>query len=44
MENLKYALSLQFMEHLEKSKKIDSSEKLRLKDAIEDAYGNPRVG
>ena len=43
-ENLKYALSLQFVEHLEKSKQIDLSEKLRLKDAIQDVDGNPREG
>ena len=42
--NLKYALSLQFMDRLEKSKKINSSEKLRLKDRIEDVDGNPRAG
>ena len=42
--NLDYALSIQFMERLEKSNKINIGEKLRLKDVIEDDAGEPRVG
>ena len=34
--NLKYALSLQFVERLENYGKIKDGEKLRLKDVIED--------
>ena len=43
-DNLKYSLSLQFVECLEKSRQIDSSEEIRLKDAIEDEYGNTKEG
>ena len=43
-ENLKYALSLQFLERLETNGKINAGEKLRLKDVIEDANGEPKVG
>ena len=42
--NLKYALSLQFVDRLEKSGKINTGEKLRLKDAMEDENGEPRAG
>ena len=42
--NLRYALSLQFVERLEKDGKINSGEKLRLRDVIEDYAGEPRVG
>ena len=42
--NLKYALSLQFVDRLEKSGKINTGEKLRLKDVIEDENGEPRAG
>ena len=42
--NLKYALPLQFVDRLEKSGKINTGEKLRLKDAMEDENGEPREG
>ena len=42
--NLRYALSVQFVDRLEKSSKINAGEKLRLKDVIEDNDGEPRVG
>ena len=41
-ERLKYALSLQFIERLEASSKINSGERVRLKDLLEDVDGNPR--
>ena len=41
---LKYALSSQFVDRLEESGKINSTEKLRLKDILEDADGNPKAG
>ena len=43
-ENLKYALSSQFVDRLEKESKINAGEKLRLKDVMEDNDGKPRVG
>ena len=41
---LEYALSAQFVDRLEESGKINSTEKLRLKDILEDADGNPKAG
>ena len=50
MENLKlakrikHALSLQFIERLEDGGKINSGERIRLKDLLEDVDGNPKAG
>ena len=41
---LKYALSAQFVDRLEEGRKINEMEKLRLKDILEDAEGNPKPG
>ena len=41
-ERLGFALSLQLIDRLEIGGKIDSGEKMRLKDIIEDMDGNPR--
>ena len=41
---LRYALSKQFLDRLEAGGKINSTEKLRLKDLIEDADGKPKPG
>ena len=41
---LEYALSSQFVDRLEESGKINSTEKLRLKYILEDADGNPKAG
>merc|ERR1711984_21943 len=41
---LKYALSAQFVDRLEDGGKINTTEKLRLKDILEDANGNPKAG
>ena len=43
-DRLRYALSSQFIERLEAGGKINSGEKLRLKDILEDVDGNPKVG
>ena len=43
-ENLKYALSSQCVDRLEKESKINAGEKLWLKDVMEDNDGKPRVG
>ena len=43
-ENMRYALSLQFVERLETIGKINSGEKARLKDVLEDINGNPKDG
>ena len=43
-ENLRYAISLQFLERLESFGKINAVERMRLKDVIEDVNGNPKVG
>ena len=43
-ENLDYAMGLQFLERLEKSSKVNAVEKKMLRDILEDADGNPRVG
>ena len=40
--NLDYAMTLQFMDRLEKNGKISSDERMRLKDEIETKEGNPR--
>ena len=42
--NLEYALSVQFLERLENCGKINAVEQMRLKDVIEEVYGNPRAG
>merc|ERR1711905_72615 len=41
---LRYALSSQFVDILEAGGKINSTEKLRLKDLLEDADGKPKPG
>ena len=41
--NLDFAMTLQFMERLEKSLKISSNEKMRLKDEIETKDRKPKV-
>jgi len=41
---LEYAVSAQFVDRLEEGGKINTMEKLRLKDILEDAEGNPRPG
>ena len=41
--NLRYALSIQFIDRLEKSN-YNSGEKLWLKDVIEDTNGEPKLG
>ena len=41
---LEYTLSSQFVDRLEESGKINSTEKLRLKDILKDADGNPKAG
>ena len=38
-ENLRYAMSLQFLERLEKCGKINTIERMKLKDVIEDVNG-----
>ena len=39
VRNLRYSLSLQFIERLERGNKIDSGKRLCLKDAIENENG-----
>ena len=41
--NLDYAMTLQFMDRLEKNGKISSDERMRLKDEIETKEGKPSV-
>ena len=41
--NLNFAMTLQFMERLEKNGKISSDERMRLKDEIETKEGRPKV-
>merc|ERR1712105_452427 len=41
---MEYALSAQFVDRLAESGKIDSTEKLRLKDILEESDGTPRRG
>ena len=43
-ENIRYAVSLQFLERLEKCGDINAVEKMKLKDVIEDVNGEPKVG
>ena len=43
-ERLRYALSSQFIERLEEGGKINSGERIRLKDILEDVDGNPKAG
>ena len=43
-ERLRYALSSQFINRLEEGGKINSNEKLRLQDILEDTEGNPKDG
>ena len=43
-ENLKYALSSQFVDRLEKEKNINTGKKLRLKDVMEDDDRKPKIG
>ena len=40
--NLNFAMMLQFMERLEKNRKISSDERMRLKDKIETEDGKPK--
>merc|ERR1712112_437595 len=40
--NLNFAMTLQFMERLEKNGKLSSDEKMRLKDEIETKEGRPK--
>ena len=44
VENLRYAISLQFLERLENCGKINAVERMRLKGVTEDVNGNPKVG
>ena len=41
-ENLRYAMSLQFLERIENCRKIIAVERMKLKDVIEDVNGNPK--
>ena len=43
-QNLIYALTLQFVDRLERDGKINKEEKYRLKDEMETKEGRPRVG
>merc|ERR1712237_283242 len=43
-EILQYAVSAQFVDRLEENGKINATEKLRLKDILEDQNGKPRNG
>ena len=40
--NLNFAMTLQFMDRLEKNGKISSDERMRLKDEIETKEGKPK--
>ena len=42
--NINYALCIQFIDRLKKNNKINSGEKLRLKDTIENENGEPKDG
>ena len=42
--NLNFAITLQFMDRLEKNGKISSDERMRLKDKIETEDGKPKDG
>ena len=43
-ENLRYAMSLQFLERLENCGKINAVERMKLKNVIEDLNSNPKDG
>merc|ERR1712030_48163 len=43
-DRLQYAVSAQFVDRLEENGKINATEKLRLKDILEDQDGKPRPG
>merc|ERR1712237_300771 len=43
-ERLEYAVSAQFVDRLEENGKINATEKLRLKDILEDQDGKPKAG
>ena len=43
-ENLKYAMGLQILERLKNCSRINTVERMRLKDVIEDVNGNPNAG
>ena len=40
--NMNFAMTLQFMDRLEKNRKLSSDEKMRLRDEIETKVGEPR--
>ena len=42
-ENLKYSMGFQILERSENSKNINSVERMRLRDVLEDVNGNPRA-
>ena len=44
VNNFRYAMSLQFLERLEKCGDINAVERMKLKDVIEDVDGNPKEG
>merc|ERR1712074_162172 len=43
-DRLQYAVSAQFVDRLEENGKINATEKLRLKDILEDQDGKPKAG
>ena len=43
-ENLKYAIRLQFLKRFKNSGKIDTVDKMIMRDVLEDVNGNPRDG
>ena len=43
-ENLKYAVSLQFLERFKNCGRINAVKRMRLKDVIEDINRNPKLG
>ena len=44
VNNFRYAMSLQFLERLEKCGDINAVERMKLKDVIEDVNSNPKEG
>ena len=44
VEQLEYAVSAQFVERLEEGGKVNSGERIRLKDILETREGKPRDG
>ena len=44
VDNLKYAMSLQLLERLEKCGYINDVERMKIKDVIEDVNSNPKKG